>query len=119
MNGNFISFEQAAEMTARFVANQDTILEEQYKKKGILYRNETFDRVWFDGLLGQEKAAGLRFYNGMDENLETRLIAVAVDSEGNDIVSGGAKSAALAASSGLIAEEGQRCPTNCPGGTAL
>ena len=119
MNGNFISFAQAAEMTARFNANQDSILEAQYKKKGILYRCETFDRSWFDGLLAQEKAAGLRFYNGMDVNLETRLIAVAVDSEGNDIMNSGSSTAVFSGSSGLIAEEGQRCPTNCPTGTAL
>ncbi len=98
-------------MTARFRANQNSILETQYKNLGILYRCETFDRSLFDDLLSQEGAAGLRFYNGMDDNLETRLIAVAVDSGGHDIVPA---AGVTAVTGGLIAEEGQRCPTNCP-----
>ncbi len=120
MAGNFISLAQATEMTARFRANQDPILDPKYRDQGILYMSETFARNWFESLLRQEGAAGLRFYNGMDADLKTRLIAVAIDKDGNDLLPAvGSAAKTLTGGGNGIAEEGQRCPTNCPTGSGL
>jgi hypothetical protein len=114
MSGNFISLAQAKAMTDRFKANQDSVLIPELRNQGILYISETLDREWFDYLLNEEGATGLRFYNGMDEELKTRLIAVAVDKDGNALLPA-AGSTTVAAGGNQIAEEGQRCPTNCNG----
>jgi hypothetical protein len=44
-----------------------------------------FYGVHVQALLSQPKCTGLRFYHGLDENCNYRLVLVGVDADGNDI----------------------------------
>src|SRR5689334_6194141 len=107
MSDHFITLQQAEEMTTRFRANKETILAPEERGKDILFNCESFERDAFDYLLGQSGAVGLRFYLGMSEDLQIRIVAVAYDAQGYDILPATGNTA-------KIAEEGVRCPPNCP-----
>lgn len=118
MSNHFISLAQAEAMIGRFQLEKDNVLVPELRGKGILFTSESFDRACFDEVLAETGAAGLRFYLGMNEQLETRLIAVATDAAGNDILPSG-NAVSLSAPDPKIIEEGTRCPHNCPRGNTL
>jgi hypothetical protein len=118
MSNHFISLAQAKDLIGRFQLQKDNVLVPELRGQGILFTSESFDRACFDEVLAEANAAGLRFYLGMNEKLETRLIAVATDAEGNDILPAG-NAAKVSAPDPKIIEEGTRCPHNCPGGFTL
>lgn len=112
---HFISLERAIEMTTLFREEQNNILIPELRGIGILPICETFNREAFDTLLAEEGCAGLRIYLGMDTNLNVRLITVAVNASGEDMLPSSAlKVQALEGDEREIVEDGIRCPTTCP-----
>lgn len=108
----FISLQQAIDMTTLYRKEKENILSPEYKNKNILCRSETFNRDVFDSVLAQEGCRGLRIYYGMDESLQVHAIVVGVNEKNEDML----PAAALATEDdnpGII-ENGARCPEECP-----
>lgn len=105
----FISLQKAIDMTSLYRAQKENILIPQLRNQKITPVCETFDRSAFESLLAISDCVSLRFYVGMDTNQKIRLIAVAVNAAGEDIL----------ARDPQIVEEGQRCPDICPPASPL
>lgn len=105
----FISLQKAIDMTSFYRAQKENILIPQLRNQKITPLCETFDRSAFEALLAISGCTKLRFYIGMDQDLKIRLIAVAVNAAGEDIL----------AHDPEIVEEGQRCPDVCPPASPL
>jgi hypothetical protein len=105
----FISLQKAIDMTSLYRAQKENILVPQLRNQKITPICETFDRSAFESLLAISGCVSLRFYVGMDTNMKIRLIAVAVNSAGEDIL----------AHDPEIVEDGQRCPDICPSASPL
>jgi hypothetical protein len=103
----FITLTSAASMAASYRTNKETILASAYQNQNILAVCETFDRSQIDDILAQSGCTGLRIYYGMDSNDKVHAILVGVDSNEADIIFPGTDDS-------LIAEQGKRCPTDCP-----
>jgi hypothetical protein len=86
--------------------------------------SETFDRAGFDALLAQPGCVGLRIYYGMDDNLGLHAIIVGVDAQNRDILPTSTTTSAMTSTTteggvsteetGIILDEGLRCPPSCP-----
>lgn len=114
---NFITLQQAIQMTGSFRSNKEVILSNPYKDRNILPVCETFDRAAFDSVLAQPDCAGLRVYFGMDENNLIKAIVVGVNSKNEDIVPVGA--GGMMEEESNIIEDGLRCPDTCPPSSPL
>jgi len=101
----FISLQDAIDLTTNFRLSKETILDSTYRNQGTLPICETFIRQVFDDLLQQSDCTSIRIYLGLDSNYKVKLMVVGVDSNGDDI---------LTTHNELIADDGLRCPTNCP-----
>lgn len=110
---NYISLEQAIAMTTLYRKNKETVLDSKYKGQDLLPISETFDRAAFDSLLGETDCTYVRIYLCMDEDLKLRIIAVGANSKNEDILPA-AGQAKLDDGSGVIVEDGNRCPPYCP-----
>src|SRR5258706_1149851 len=102
---HFIPLAQAKEMTALYRTQKENILDPQYKDKDILMICETFNRDAFDALLAEQGSAGIRIYFGMKPDFQVRVIAVAVNVDGEDILPD--DGSALETTGGKVVEEGQ------------
>lgn len=109
---HFISLADAITMTTAFRADKETILATSYQNQDILANSETFNRSALDSLLAIEGCAGIRIYNGMDENLKVHSILVGVNEENEDILP--PETLNENEEEGFIFEDGQRCPPLCP-----
>lgn len=61
-----------------------------------------FGRNIFDKILSQGGCVGIRYYYGQDDNGNSNMVLVGVDSRGNDLTGG------------ILAEIGLPCPPYCP-----
>ena len=111
---HFISPGQAKKLTRNFRHNREKMLKDEFKGPKTLPVCETFDRKAFDELLAQPGCASVRIYFGMDERREVTLIAVGVNEKGQDILPDAARTGDFTTETGIIVEEGQRCPEFCP-----
>ena len=59
---NFISLQQAADMTARYRKNMNEMLSEPYKGQNILSICETFQKSDIEKLLAKDGCKSLRIY---------------------------------------------------------
>ncbi len=75
---------------------------------------ETFDRAAFDALLAQPGCTGVRIYLGMDDENQVKLIVVGVNEKGCDILPDAQRTTAFSTQTGIIIEDGARCPEHCP-----
>ena len=91
-----IPLSAAAAMTQRF----------RDGAKGAV-QGHMFPREVIESLLNQPGAYGIRFYFGTGDDGATGLVAVAVDSDANDL------------SNGEVYDFGFPCPPWCGGGSAL
>ena len=96
-------------------------MKDEYGDKPTLPVCETFDRDAFEELLAVEGCVSIRAYFGMDEELNVKLIFVAVNDKEEDILpqlqtlpEGDTTMLAAAADTTPIVEEGRRCPEDCP-----
>ena len=110
----FITLQQASEMTTRYRENKDQILTDLFKGKDILPVCETFDRQTFDQVLSQPDCQKIRLYLSMDKELKLRMIIVGVNAKDEDILA-----PAAADDGGSIGEQGQLCPPICPPSSPL
>jgi len=106
----FISLQQAIEMTTLYRENKDQILADLFKGKDILPICETFDRQTFDQILSQPDCQKIRLYFSMDKDLKLRIIIVGVNSKDQDIL----PAATANDGGGSIGEQGSLCPPYCP-----
>ena len=112
---HFISLAQAKQMTALYRAQKEDILEPAFRQRNILLTCETFNRSAFDSILGEGQCAGIRFYFGMNDDLQVKIIAVGVDLEGNDILPTSMDvTSPVDGNVAYIVEEGVPCPPICP-----
>jgi hypothetical protein len=118
---NFISLAQGIAMTSTYRNQKENILAPAYKGRDILPTCETFDRASFEALLAETDCTYIRVYLCMDDDLTIRVIAVGADSKNVDILPSqdGASLLDAGGGGGNIVEEGMRCPTICPPGSAL
>lgn len=93
---------EAAALTARFrAANPGAV------------RAWLFARDVIDALLAQPGASGIRVYRGTDAAGTDRIVIVATDGEGTDLLP------PKAAGGGVVAEQGWPCPPICGGPSAI
>jgi hypothetical protein len=128
-----IPLSTAKQMIDKYNQERNSILEPAYKGQDVLAICETFDRADIDAVLRQRDCVAIRIYYGMDTQSKVHAIIVGVNSNNEDIVpSNGTATSTIASSGisggsgsegvnealdeeiGLILENGQRCPTNCP-----
>jgi hypothetical protein len=108
---HFISLTMAAEMTARFRENSETILNADYQNQNVLPIAQTYDKTAFETLIGKPEVTAVRIYYGMDENLKIHAIIVAVNANNEDIL----PEASLSETEDMeIIDSGVRCPELCP-----
>lgn len=107
-----IPLSEAVDMTKRFRQLRPVVVNPEFQDKDILATCETFDRAAFDRLLALNDCTRIRVYYGMTEDMKMHAIFVGVDSDGRDILPG-------EGSEGLIMDQGDRCPTQCPPASAL
>ncbi|MCX6197221.1 MAG: hypothetical protein NTY55_11350 [Flavobacteriia bacterium] len=95
--GEFISLQEASEMTARY--------------RATIQPGETIavagSREIFDQILAQSGCEGLRMYFAIEPDGTKTLVVVGIDSAENDMTKG------------LIAENFGPCPKRCPQPNAL
>lgn len=111
---HFITPGQAKKLTKNFRGKRERMVRDEFRGPKTLPLCETFDRAAFEALLAQPGCQSIRIYLGMDEGHEVKLIAVGVNEKGQDILPDASRTADFSADSGVIVEEGQRCPENCP-----
>lgn len=109
-----ITLERAKEMTRLFRENKDNILKPEFLGQDILPISETLNRTAMDQLLAQPSCVGVRIYYSMDETLKIHAILVGVNDQGQDILPADSSSISTEEEEGVILEEMQRCPPNCP-----
>ncbi len=110
-----ISLAQAVAMTTLYRSEKNVILEDRVPPD-TLALSETFPREALDKLLAVERCASIRIYFGMSENLQIHSILVAADENNQDILPFEMYSSAQ---TGLIIEDGKRCPPECPPASVL
>lgn len=108
----FISLQQAVDMTTLYRNMRETILAPEFKGQNILALNETFERNIFDALLAKPDCTGIRIYYGMDTSQRVHAIVVATNSNNEDILPSAA--GPLTGGNTDIGDEAQRCPDDCP-----
>ena len=111
---HLIPLSQAVEMTSRYRANKDAILDPKYKGQTILSTCETFNKDQFLVYLSKVEVAAFRIYYGMSDNLRIHAILVGVDKDGKDILPSNSSNVDLTDGDGEIFEDGQMCPHICP-----
>lgn len=114
-----IPLSTAAEMTARYRQNRNTILGENYKDQDLLPICETFSVGAIEEILAQLSCVSLRIYYGMDENLKVHAILVGADGAGNDILPSTDATTLSENEEDIIMEKGTRCPVDCPPASEL
>lgn len=111
---HFITPAQAKKLTHNFRHNRERMVRDEFHGPRTLPLCETFDRKAFDDLLAQPGCTSIRFYFGMDEGREVKLIAVGVNEKGQDILPDANRTADFSTETGMIVEDGARCPEYCP-----
>jgi len=112
----FITLDEAIQMTGRYRDQKGNILKPEYEKSEILAISETFQKASVDAVINQEGCAGMRIYFGMSEDLNIHSILIGVNDQGEDLLPvAGAKMAMgeSVLSSPPIIENAQRCPPTC------
>jgi hypothetical protein len=118
---HIISIKDAAELASTFREGR-LQLNRQLKDTAFLNKSfnlpiaEAFNRDAIAALLNQKGARGVRIYLGEDKKGLIRLVLIAVDEKGNDIIGKNGRVMKYAQDDGgdpFGLESGQRCPTLC------
>ena len=110
MPSNFISLQDARDMTTAYRNQKENLLKTNLQNQNILPICETFDRSAFDTVLSDTSCAKVRVYLAIVDN-KIRIVVVGVNSSDEDILPSGTEN--------KIIEQGQRCPPECPPPSAL
>lgn len=114
VGSHFIPLNRAIEMTSLFRSHRENVLAPVFQNQDILPVCETFNRADIDTLLGKEQCQALRVYFGMDESLKVRVIMIAANGNGEDILPAQSTIGPDLDNGEDIVEEGHRCPPACP-----
>lgn len=109
---NFISIQEASQMTALYRKEMNQILAEPFKGQSILSICETFDKKDLLSLINKPGCEKIRIYYGMDKSLSVHAILVAVNNKNEDILPSLEKSSSVEEQD--ILEHGDKCPVYCP-----
>ena len=117
-----ITLDNAKQLTKKYRDNKKKILKDEYGNKPTLPICETFDRDAFEELLAVPGCVSIRAYFGMDEELNVKLIFVAVNDKNEDILpqvqilpEGDTGMLAMSSDDDVpISNTGDRCPPTCP-----
>lgn len=112
----FISLEQAVQMTTSYRENRNKILNPEYAGATILPNAETINRSFFDQLLAQNGCEAIRIYYGMDAELKVHAVIVGVNGKNEDMlppVSSISRSTENNDNFKII-DRSDRCPDICP-----
>jgi hypothetical protein len=124
-NAHNISLQVAKTYIKTFRLQKNAILIPEAANTDILPNCETFNAQAVKTLLSQPGCKAFRIYFGMDRRRKVRLVLVGVDKNGKDIAGSniplrrGSGPAPLSDPSGIILEDGQRCPYSCPPPSSL
>jgi hypothetical protein len=114
---HFISLSEAVDMTARYRANREAILQPNYRNAAVLPICETFDKIALDSLLATTGCSFVRIYFGMDDSLKIHAIIVTADAAGNDLLP--SSNPVSFTHDYEILDRGIRCPELCPPASVL
>lgn len=114
---NFISLQEASQMTALYRKEMNQILADPFKEKNILSICETFDKKNLLSLINKPGCEKIRIYYGMDQNLSVHAILVAVNNNDEDILPSLEKSTSVEEQD--ILEQADKCPVFCPPASPL
>ncbi len=120
-----ITLDKAKELTSNYRKNKKKVLKDEYNNKATLPICETFERDAFDNLLARQGCAAVRFYYGMDEELNVKLIMVGVNEKDEDMLPEQSASDSLIMETSVSDGGAQlydntiRCPTQCPPDSSL
>lgn len=110
---NPISLQQGVEMTTLYRNEKEQILAPEFRGKDILPNSETFDRKSVEDLLAIPGCEKMRIYYGMDTDLKTHAIIVAVNANNEDILPS-AMQVNLKDGEEYLWDNAHRCPPICP-----
>lgn len=102
MSDNFISLQEAKELTKRYRDNFDSIATPDFTNS--LSYSETFDAAAVKALIDQPGCVGFRVYYGMKEDKKICAIFVGVNTQDEDMLNG---------AESIIVEKGKICPPYC------
>lgn len=114
---NFISLEEAVDMTTLYRKEMNEILAPPYQGQNILSICETFEKEDIEKLLSKKGCQKLRIYYGMDENSGVHAILVAVNSANEDMLPTGIASTEVVEED--ILAKAPKCPVLCPPSSPL
>ena len=117
-----ITLDHAKQLTKKYRDNKKKILKDEYGNKPILPICETFDKDAYEELLAVPGCVKIRAYFGMGEELDVKLIFVAVNDKDEDILpqaqalpEGDTSMLAMSGDDDVpVIEHGYPCPPNCP-----
>ena len=112
---------EAQNATVIFLKDKLSIgLKDEYGNKPTLPICETFERAAFEELLAVPGCVSIRAYFGMDEELNVKLIFVAVNDKNEDILPQVDSTMMMRTSDDVpIIDNGSRCPDDCPPPSSL
>ncbi len=111
---HFIPLNRAIEMTSLFRSQCENVLAPAFRNQDILPVCETFNRADIESLLAKKQCQAIRIYLGMDTSLKIRIIIVAANGNGEDILPAQSATGSDPDNGEDIVEEGHRCPPACP-----
>ena len=114
----FISLQEAVDMTTQYRNEKENILIPARQGQNILPNCETFSRAQIDMLLAKPDCTGIRIYYGMKPDFKVYTIIVAVDSQNRNILPPSGKSMVQSVDDDIV-ERGTRCPPDCPPSSPL
>ena len=115
-----ITLDNAKQLTKKYRDNKKKILKDEYGNKPTLPICETFERAAFEELLAVPNCVSIRAYFGMDEELNVKLIFVAVNDKNEDILPQVDSTMMMRTSDDVpIIDDGARCPDYCPPPSSL
>lgn len=118
---HFITLQKGIDMTTLYRLQKENILATAFKNQNVLPLSETFDRTAIDAILQEEGCTSFRIYYGMSEDLLVHAILVGVNESNEDILpsSENSISTLIDSADDVIAEQGIRCPPDCPASSPL
>lgn len=109
-----ISLNKAKQLISEYRKGKKKILKDEFHNKAVLPDSETFERGAFDSLLAQEGCVAVRFYYGMDEENNVKLVFVGVNADNEDIIPLPTMTDEFSNNTLQLYNSASRCPPECP-----
>lgn len=109
----FITLEEAQQMTAHYRKENEIMLQPEYRDRGILPITEIFQKKVVETLLSRPGVTGLRIYYGMTPDSRVHSILVGVTADGKPVLPESGSEISENEEDGYLAERAIRCPNEC------